>query len=560
MPSLPATQFAVQLVGPGEIVLNRDKPVPTPGPTQFVARVEAVGLCFSDLKLLKQFSAHVRKSEVVAGIAPEVLATIPGYVPGTKPTVPGHEVVCEVVAVGDAVRHHQVGRRYLVQPDYRCWPTAGANAAFGYNFEGALQEFVLFDERIVVEPGGERYLIPIDEHLGSSQAALAEPWACVEDSYVTAERQTIAAGGRLLVVADPGHAIEGLVEAFSPDGPPAEILAIAPESQHRHALAEPGLSFALVGDPSLLPDEGFDDIVYFGVRPAMIEALNPKLAARAIMNVVTGGARIGVPVSVGVGRMHYGLTRWIGTTGPRAAEAYSTIPRNGEIRDGDSILVVGAGGPMGQMHVLRALCSGRRGLVVTATDFDDERLAALARKAEPAARANGCTFRAVNTQAAPVEGTFDYITIMAPVAQLVADAIAQARPGGVVNIFAGVPAPVCHPIDLDRIVADRLFVFGTSGSSLDDMRIVLDKVIAGRLDTDASVDAVSGMAGAIDGIAAVEHRTMAGKIVVYPALRELGLVPLARLRERFPTVADKLDNGQWCRAAEKELLRVGAHS
>ena len=51
---------------------------------------------------------------------------------------------------------------------------------------------------------------------------------------------------------------------------------------------------------------------------------------------------------------------------------------------------------------------------------------------------------------------------------------------------------------------------------------------------------------------------MGGKFVVYPALRELGLVPLAELPGRFPSVAALLDGGLWNRRAEAELLRVAA--
>ncbi len=64
------------------------------------------------------------------------------------------------------------------------------------------------------------------------------------------------------------------------------------------------------------------------------------------------------------------------------------------------------------------------------------------------------------------------------------------------------------------------------------------------------------MSGATDGIAAVEDRTLAGKIVVYPMLHDVGLIPLAELDRHFPTVADKLDHGKWTRQAERELLRV----
>ena len=47
------------------------------------------------------------------------------------------------------VRHHALGERVLVQTDYRHLPTASSNAAFGYNFEGALQEYVVLDLSLI---------------------------------------------------------------------------------------------------------------------------------------------------------------------------------------------------------------------------------------------------------------------------------------------------------------------------------------------------------------------------------------------------------------------------
>ena len=153
MVDLPRTQYAVQLVGPDELVLNKSKEVVRPGRHQILCRVEAVGLCFSDLKLLKQFSSHVRKSRIVSGIDLDVLKEIPSYVPGQAPTVPGHEAVVRIAAVGPGVEDFEPGQRFLVQTDYRWLRTAGqSNAAFGYNIEGALQEYVLMDERVTQSP------------------------------------------------------------------------------------------------------------------------------------------------------------------------------------------------------------------------------------------------------------------------------------------------------------------------------------------------------------------------------------------------------------------------
>jgi hypothetical protein len=210
------------------------------------------------------------------------------------------------------------------------------------------------------------------------------------------------------------------------------------------------------------------------------------------------------------------------------------------------------------MHVLRNVCLRAEDVSVVGTDFDDVRLDTLRKKAEPLAQAGGVSLRLVNTQTTPLGEKFSYIALMAPIGALVASAIQDAADGAIINIFAGIPAPTKHPLDLDAYVEKRCFMFGTSGSTIDDMRIVLRKVEREGFDTNASVDAVSGMAGAIDGIASVENRTLAGKIIVYPMLHDVGLIPLSQLGSRFPTVAAKLDGGKWTREAEQELLRVAA--
>lgn len=551
--NIPTKQNAVQLVGPDELTLNTDKPVDQPGPYGILARIEAVGLCFSDLKLLKQFSDHVRKSDVLDGIDAKILPEISSYCPNEKPTVPGHETVGVIVAVGDKVTKHQVGERVLIQTDYRWLKTADANGAFGYNFEGALQQYVLMDERAIVDPAtDESFLIPIDnDQLSAAAIALVEPWACVENAYVTDERASLKAGGQLLVVAEREHVVEGLNESCAASGKPAAVTVCCAEPSQILSVKKLGIPVTEVLDINTLPNETYDDIVYFGANKQSIDILNDKLAKCGMINLVLGGEIIGEPVSVGIGRIHYGLTRWVGTNGLSADESYHHIPSNGEIRDQDRIAVIGAAGPMGQMHVIRALCTGKQDIEVTATDLDDARLAALGQKAASSAEKSGVPLNLVNTQNQALEGTFTYIAIMVPVAPLVAQALSLATKGTLINVFAGIPAPVKHDLDMDAYIDKHCYLFGTSGSRLEDMKIVLDKVVSGQLDTNCSVDAVCGMAGAIDGIRAVENRTLAGKIIVYPDLADLKLTPLT---ETPSDIADKLEQGLWTKAAEDTLL------
>ncbi len=546
--NIPATQRAVQLVGPDQLQLNPSKEVFEPGEYQILGRVEVTGLCFSDLKLLKQFHGHVRKSKILEGIPLGLLASIPSYAPGEKPTVPGHETVVRIVKVGPGVTSVKVGDRRLVQTDYRWLKTADSNAAFGYNFEGALQEYVLMDERAITSPEGESMLLPASEGLAASAIALVEPWACVEDSYVVRERRGLTPGGHLLVAGKAGTV--DWEKLFVALGRPATMSCLDETPPAVSQVATRHLS-----NLELVGDETVNDIIAFGADAAQAEILFPKLAKGGLINFVLQGESFARPVVTPVGRVHYGGVRITGTIGTDPAAGYRAIPETGEIRPGNRINIIGAAGPMGTMHVLRDLCQGVPGVSIWGGDMSEERLAALDRLARPLAEFNRVSFATYHAQKNPPAGPFDYLAIMVPAPALVASAVTNAAPGAVINIFAGIPATVSHPLDLQCFVERGVHFIGTSGSDLNDMKIVLQKVEARTLDTNLSVAAISGLDGAIDGIRAVEKQLIAGKILVYPSCRGLRLTPLGELATTLPAVAAKLKNGVWNREAEAELLK-----
>jgi len=548
--NIPDTQYAVQLVGPDRLTLNKAKEVFRPGPHQILAKVEVVGLCFSDLKLLKQFTGHVRKGPVVEGIDLDILKDIPSYVPDAAPTVPGHETVVRIVAVGPGVERHRPGERYLVQTDYRWIHTATSNAAFGYNFEGALQEYVLMDERVITSPEGASMLIPAREDKSGSAIALAEPWACVEDAYVSKERTALKVGDRMLIVADAQIAGGRMSNLFRRYGTPGKITWVSKQTPPAD-LAVPVIRVKYVDG---LEDAAYDDVLYFGANPRTAEMLFAKVAANGLLNFVLGGERFGRPVVTMVGRVHYGGIRIIGTAGSDPADSMKYIPRTGEIRHGDHINVAGAGGPMGMMHVIRNICQGVGDVSVFAGDVDDNRLAALTKIAQPLAEKNDVEYNAYNAKDGQTPEDCTYTVLMAPVPELAAAAVRSSAARGIINIFAGIPATVTGEIDLDAYVEKRLYFIGTSGSTLDDMKRMLEKVETGRLDTNMSVAAISGLDGAVEGIRAVENRSIAGKIMVYPACKGLSLTRLEELANKMPEVAAALKDGLWTAEAERRLL------
>ncbi|MBN1972214.1 MAG: alcohol dehydrogenase catalytic domain-containing protein [Sedimentisphaerales bacterium] len=546
----PDTQQAVQLVGPDKLVLNKSKEVFRPASHQILCRVEAVGLCFSDLKFLKQFSGHPRKGDILSGIDYAVLKQIPSYVPGDLPSVPGHETVIRIEAAGPDVEKYKTGQRYLVQTDYRWLATGSSNAAFGYNFEGALQEYVLMDERVITSPEGDSMLIPVSEKLSSSAVALVEPWACVEDAYSCKERRNLKKGGSALIVADLQLPENTFGKLFDRYGKPARITYISkfPHPSDLEGMIEKAESVSEVGENCC------DDIIYFGSDGEQAERLFSKLAPHGLINIVLCGGSFVRDVKTPVGRIHYGGIRIIGTAGANPAESYEYIPETGEIRAGDKINVIGAAGPMGLMHVVRNVCHDIKGISVYAGDIDDARLARLTKIAHPLAKKNNIEYMSYNSKKEKINKSFDYTILMIPAAEFAAESIKTSADKGIINIFAGIPANVSADIDLNSYIKKQLYFIGTSGSTIEDMRAVLKKVEAGRLDTNTSVAAISGLDGAVEGIRAVENRSVAGKIIVYPACKGLGLVRLEDLSNTMPQVDKCLNNDLWTKQAEQELL------
>ncbi len=543
MTQIPATQHAIQYVGVDRFEYNQHKPVDPIGPTQLLLQVEACGICFSDTKLLHAFDNHPRKIPVIAGLSADELAGIPSYHPGLEPTVPGHEPVARVVATGDRVTHFTVGERVLVQADWRHLPTAASNGAFGYNFEGALQEYVLVDERIVVA-GGEEFLLRVSERPSGAAVALVEPWATVEAAYSRDERTSLKAGGHLLVVVDAGIKPDGLASLLA-ESRPAQITVVGTDAR-----VAAGAEAAELSD--LKP--GFDDIVYFGSDASTTEELSALLGNGSLFCIVLGGRELDRRVRLDVGRVHYDFIRYIGTTGTDPVGAYRQIPASGEIRSGDRVAIIGAAGPMGLMHTMRTAVLGLPGISIDATDLSNDRLSNLAAVVAPTAAQHGVPLRLINSADEPLQPGYTYLTCLVPVPAVLSQAVDLAGHGAIVNAFAGFPAGTLAELDLQRIIEHHVFLIGTSGSQMADLAKVLHKLESGVLDTSISLDAITGMAGFGDAIRSVIDRTSGGKIMVYPELHDQGLVRLVDLHESLPEVAALMADGRWTKQAEQALL------
>ena len=122
---------------------------------------------------------------------------------------------------------------------------------------------------------------------------------------------------------------------------------------------------------------GFDDIVMLDPRSAAtVGDVARHIARRGTLNLVGTAALDGL-VDTDVGRLHYDYIAFLGGRGPDIAAAYGEARNRCDLHPKGTAVFVGAGGPMGQMHVQRAieLPDGPRRII--ATEVSDERLKTL---------------------------------------------------------------------------------------------------------------------------------------------------------------------------------------
>ena len=461
---LPATQHAIQFVGPGRLVHNRAKPVlpagPDPGPRQGRG----------GRHLLLRHEAAPRVLGAIRARARCSAASTPARSRRSRATCRASCRPCRATRSragswwsASEVRRHRVGERCLVQTDYRHLPTASANAAFGYNFEGGLQEYVLLDERMIIEPGtGERFLIPVGEAPSASAVALLEPWACVEASYARPRRGTLARGRPAAGRRRRGPRGRAGWRRCWPRARPAAVTVVVADEAQRGALVpwiaphRDRRSRFAADDRRTCPPEAFDDIVYFGADADLIERLQALLAPRGVIDIVLGGGRIGRPVAVDVGRVHYDLTRWVGTPGGSAADG---------LRDGPGRRRAPGGGPRRGDRGGRADGPDARGpdrdraawpgIELVAVDIDDGRGWRTSRRSSgPLAAERGVPAAFLDSRTAPPEPGFSYVAVMVPAPALVAaGGRAGRRPVRASTSSRGSPTGTRAALDLDALIA-----------------------------------------------------------------------------------------------------------
>jgi L-sorbose 1-phosphate reductase len=530
-------------------------PIPEPGDDQLLVRIDSVGICFSDLKVLKQGSSHPKLYNRDMRV---------------EPTRLGHEVSLTVVKVGKNLQNtYHFGQRLAVQPDIY---QQGKSTAYGYTVPGGLIQYHLIGKEVLETDAGA-CLLPITDNMGYAESSLLEPWGCVMAAYTQRRRLSPKAGGMMWIIGQPGDQTEftysnGLAPArIVLTDVPASVKKIAASTRAK-IVERNGLT---VADYEALSKEltngvGFDDIVVLNpVSANAIGEIVRFIARRGTCNLV-GTKPLDGLVQVDLGRLHYDYVTFLGNNGQDIAASYGEARNRCELRPGGTTVFVGAGGPMGQMHVQRSLEKPDGPKLVIATEVSDERLQTLHDMFAPLAKKNERTLLFFNPttskqsfydfvmQATSGQGADD-VVVSVPVAKLMEEADTVMKPDGMLVLFAGVPNGTMGKVNLGNIYLSNAQYTGTSGLTIDDQALVMERRLAGTLSPGRSVAAIGGLETAAEALQAVMESKYPGKVVVFPQLHNLPLMSLKELQERLPEVAAKLgENLMWTNEAEEVLI------
>ena len=215
---------------------------------------------------------------------------------------------------------------------------------------------------------------------------------------------------------------------------------------HHHALALVTLARHLIRADGVISEPELHAMMDMA-KTIGLQTFSSALQRTDDMPALTSSQLDGL-VDADVGRLHYDYIAFVGNPGPDIGASYGEARNRCELSPRGTAVFIGAGGPMGQMHVQRAAEDVNGPAVALCTDVDDGRLGTIPARYGEAASATGTELICVNpTTITPDEmasrakaiapNGFDDIVILAPIAALIDAAMDDMGENGVLNIFAG---------------------------------------------------------------------------------------------------------------------------
>jgi len=531
---------------------------PDPAPNQLLVRIDSVGICYSDVKLINQGNQHPK---------------IRGRNLSTDPTRPGHEVSFTVILVGENLKdNYQPGDRFTIQPEV---VIANQKQTYGFSFPGGLTQYHLIGPELLETDQGVS-LLKLEGVMGFSAVSLLEPWGSVLAAYDEKRRLIPKKGGNMWIIGTPLLSgkydfsqyldLPGLILISDMDKDLENII----RNNSRSVTKKDGITLDDYED--LVHDEtngqGFDDIILLDPQSArQVEKLITLVNQGGLINLV-GTRPLEKEAIIDPQRIHYDFISLVGTTEQEISTSYGVEKNRSELKERGTVIFLGGGGPIGQMHLQRAIMRKNGPTTILVSEINQERITFLTNRFSAQAQSlkknlivfnpeeHGSDLRkCINKIVGGAE--VDDVVVLAPTAEVINQAACLVQDDSLINLFAGTPAGICMAIDLSKVYLGNLQITGASGLSFNNIQEAYHLALNEEIDLNAAVAAVGGMMAAQEAIQATQERRYPGRIIIYPQLEDLPLLSMSDLVGRYPLLETLLgQRNLWTREAEAKLFEL----
>jgi L-iditol 2-dehydrogenase len=281
------------------------RPDPEPGPGEALLRVEACGICGTDLRIAS--GSHR------------------AYPDGTV-RVPGHEIAGTVAAVGDGV-DLEVGAVAFVAPNVGCGKCRACLAgrvnlcrtprALGITDDGGFAEYVFLDEQLVSQGN----VLVVDDGRDLAALAVVEPLACA----LRGSKACAIAEGDVVVIVGAGPVGLMHLQLARLSGP-AKLIVSEPSAPRRAEAERFGADVAVEpGDLADAVEDGADVVITAAPAPAAQQQALELAAPGARINFFGGLPRDRSRVELDTNLIHYRELIVTGTTANTNADCREAL-------------------------------------------------------------------------------------------------------------------------------------------------------------------------------------------------------------------------------------------
>ncbi len=489
---------------------------------EILTRVDAVAICASDVKMISMGNDYPLFRNRDFDLNPAIL---------------GHELSLTIVEVGKNLTDKwKVGTRIGVQPDVYM---KGVRYCIGVTVAGGMQKYLVLHESVFHSDYGVT-IFPVKEQLSYAEVAMLEPNACIEAAYRPFSRTSFSNDKSLLIYC------EVRIEEFNLDI----------DLKHKKKYYIKNL------DELKSIDDKFEDVLILGnPKEAVIEYIINHLAINSVFCWLTDEEGE-MEVSCDIAKIHYDKIFFAGTKTKRLSDAFKYKENRFELNKKGNLLVVGGAGAMGRMHVLRAIMdpNGPKTIVVTARGRAriDNLINSFSKSAFKRGKELICLATSENDwkeqlkKIAP-EG-FDDLVVCAPGIEPVDEGIPFVKKDGKIILFSGTKYGTYAKLPIGNIPSYGLKLNASSGSSVEDELQVLHKIEEGTLNPNQNIAAIVGFDSVKEALIAVSNGMYSGKVIIYPQLDKLPLVPVTELERISIKLKQYVETNDWDHQAEKIMF------